>query len=367
MTISQHGVSRGMHDSFRVLRDEIETKMLAIHQEIDDGQALLEVHIQENIKVLRELGTSEATLERIINKMMTTPLEEPRLPPLNPRGPQPVPTDIMNDINTSFAPIGQNESREDFNHRATTATASRRRTMSAFALDANDSSTARPQQAAESQARMNPGHRSIRFEDPGSVSSIHIAHPSASTILAKPGSRNDLSILGDMVHHSESVLEEYHAENDRKITEIIDRQLGEAFDVPTRVRAPKLINPPPPLLGRRERPAGLPAPPRDHHHNYGTKDVIDGKRIIMTASKAFDAVRYKAEDGPEKLMDDLIAASRRMREPMPDFIIRQRFMKQIPKAIKDLLTMHRGLSAEYSQISALRFHANFMWDNDVTL
>jgi hypothetical protein len=41
------------------------------------------------------------------------------------------------------------------------------------------------------------------------------------------------------------------------------------------------------------------------------------------ASREFDAVRYKQEEGPLKLLDDLMDSSGRMREPMPEFIIRQ--------------------------------------------
>ncbi|KAJ7022618.1 hypothetical protein C8F04DRAFT_1194343 [Mycena alexandri] len=80
------------------------------------------------------------------------------------------------------------------------------------------------------------------------------------------------------------------------------------------------------------------------------------------ASREFEAVRYKAEDGPLKLMDDLVDASSRMREPMPDFIIRQRFMKLIPENIRSLMVLHHALSAEYSDSASLRFHSNQIWD-----
>ncbi|KAJ7473042.1 hypothetical protein B0H11DRAFT_2236588 [Mycena galericulata] len=80
------------------------------------------------------------------------------------------------------------------------------------------------------------------------------------------------------------------------------------------------------------------------------------------ASRNFDAIRYKPEEGPMKLMDNLVSASRWLWEPMPDFMIRKTFLKLIPDSMSDMMILHRGLNTEYSTIQQLRFHANHIWD-----
>ncbi|KAJ7780792.1 hypothetical protein DFH07DRAFT_950010 [Mycena maculata] len=82
------------------------------------------------------------------------------------------------------------------------------------------------------------------------------------------------------------------------------------------------------------------------------------------ASRDFDAVRYSADEGPLKLMDSLMSASRRMREPMTQFMIVQRFLKLLPDKIYDMMLQQRGLSAEYSSIEQLRLNAHQIWSTD---
>jgi hypothetical protein len=79
-------------------------------------------------------------------------------------------------------------------------------------------------------------------------------------------------------------------------------------------------------------------------------------RFITTATahhalRDFELIRFKVEDGPLKLMDDLETCSHRMREPMPEVIIRQRFMKLIPAKSHDDLKSIRGISETYLSIS----------------
>jgi hypothetical protein len=92
------------------------------------------------------------------------------------------------------------------------------------------------------------------------------------------------------------------------------------------------------------------------HHRFVTAATA------QQASRDFDAVRYNAEEGPLKLMEQLITHSRCMREPLPDFIIRQWFLRLVPHEMEEFLLKHRSLTAEYSTISQLRMYAYLLLD-----
>ncbi|KAJ6481355.1 hypothetical protein DFH09DRAFT_1341255 [Mycena vulgaris] len=210
------------------------------------------------------------------------------------------------------------------------------------------------------------------------------------------------------------MLAEFSAEAERVISTIISRQVGRALeDLPARMRSPKLDAPPKftgdndyvaflnwiEMLCTLMRASFMGGPgTADAYRITVLKTLLTGsalqwfvdyvetrsgrsaiaydfssvvctlhKRFITAAtaqkaSREFDAVRYKPAEGPLKLMDELIDSSSRLREPMPDFIIRQRFMSRLPEAISGCLTLHPDLSAEYSEIAQPRAHANQVWE-----
>ncbi|KAJ7640211.1 hypothetical protein B0H17DRAFT_1149061 [Mycena rosella] len=91
-------------------------------------------------------------------------------------------------------------------------------------------------------------------------------------------------------------------------------------------------------------------------------------RFITTATTHhalhdFDAIRFRVEDGPLKLLDELDTCSRRLRKPMLELIIRQRFMKLIPAELHDDMRTMQGISTTYSSIQQMRMHSNQLWES----
>ncbi|KAK6977220.1 hypothetical protein R3P38DRAFT_2377734, partial [Favolaschia claudopus] len=210
------------------------------------------------------------------------------------------------------------------------------------------------------------------------------------------------------------VFEEFRRETDHSIARIVEKHLGEELNVPSRVKSPR-IDTPRKFTGTDDHLAfmkwleslaawmrtmfyGGSDPDIDQYRVSVLKNLLDDvalqwyidfvdspkagnvvpsdfvevlcslhRRFITTATahqalRDFDAVRFKSEDGPLKLMDDLEACSQRMREPMPDIILKQRFMKLIPLALKEDLQALRGISESYSSIQQIRTHANQLWE-----
>ncbi|KAJ7040898.1 hypothetical protein C8F04DRAFT_1177504 [Mycena alexandri] len=408
--VDQQNLARATHSLLVQLRHDTADRLNSLHLEIEGSQSALVTHISNNLKILRELGASTKAIGHAISKMSDLPLASPKMAPL-PKFKLGDDTDITpaarSELDGALPPRTPHESTEEFNRRAQFALDGRRRAASAFAFDVGptDTSTAHVQQRAETHARMNPANN---------VSMANTTAPQTPGLGFGP----DVTIFGDAVSHAEGVLEEYHAENDRKIAAIIHRQVGEVLDVPSRIKALKLpspsmfsgsVNDPAAILTYVEtmatwmRAQFMGGPEADTYRVTLLKTLLTGnalewfiehvegqngpvtvpyeftsvvcalhRRFITfataeKASRAFDQVRYKAEDGPSKFMDDLVSASRKMREPMPDFVICQRFMRLIPEKIREHLVLHKGLSEVYSTIQQLRFHATYVWDGNAVL
>ncbi|KAJ7020545.1 hypothetical protein C8F04DRAFT_1196522 [Mycena alexandri] len=414
LAVDQQNLARSTHDSLVQLRHDTADRLNTLHLEIEGSQTALVSHISDNLTILRELGASTKAIGHAIAKMSELPHSAPKLakmPDFKLGNNAEITPEARIELDAALPPRGPQETAEEFHRRAQFALDGRRRAASAFAFDTgpSDSSTARVQQRAESHARMNPANKSLRFEDPGSISMAN----DTATQPAGLGFGPDVTMFGDAVARAEEVLEEYHAENDRKIAAIINRQVGEVLDVPSRIKAPKLpspsmfsgnVNDPSAFLTYIEtvatwmRAQFMGGPEADVYRVTLLKTLLTGnalewfiehvegqsgpstvpyeftsvvcalhRRFITfataeKASRAFDQVRYRAEDGPTKFMDDLVSASRKMREPMPDFVIRQRFMRLIPEKIREHLVLHKGLNEVYSTIQQLRFHATYVWD-----
>ncbi|KAJ7462270.1 hypothetical protein B0H11DRAFT_1923289 [Mycena galericulata] len=406
LTVDHHGITTTMHDSLVRLRNDTATKITDLHTKIDSERVTLEAHISANAAALREMGASEAAIASVIGKMSPQPLDAPTLPTVEPTPPLELPTALRAELDNTLSPRQPEETAAEFQRRARLAHDSHKRAAAAFAMGPTESSTARPQQFAEANSRMNPNHKSLRFEDMSRKPPRWMDWDSDQM---HPG----WSPLATRVSTAEGILEEYHLENDKKIADIIRRQVGEAIVVPPHVRSPKMSSPDnftgdendpvlfikyleklvtwmrASLYGGPEldefritilktyltgnalewfleyvEPTGHPS---TVPHNFTSIVCAMHRRFVtlataQKASRDFDAVRYKSDEGPMKLMDNLITASRRLREPMPDFMIRKTFMKLIPDAMSDMMILHRGLNAEYSTIKQLRFHAHHIWD-----
>ncbi|KAJ7763859.1 hypothetical protein B0H16DRAFT_1718498 [Mycena metata] len=351
LAVNQQNLAWSTHKSLVQLRYDTADRLNALHLEIEGSQSVLISHISDNLTVLRELGASTRAIGRAVSKMSTLPLGTTKLnalPDFKMAKDADLPATDRWELDEALPPCTPHESNKEFSRFDAAA------------------------QQAEVHARMNPASKSLRFEDPGSISMINTQLQPAGL-----GFGPDVSIFGDAVSHAEEVLEEYHAENDRKIAAIIQRQPpmfsgnvndpsvfltyvetittwmrtqfmgGQEADTYRLTLLKTLLtgNALEWFIEHVEGQNGLPTVP------YKFTSVICAlhRRFITfataeKASRAFDLVRYKSDDGPTKLMDDLV------------------FMRLLPEKIRKHLVLHKGLNEVYSTIQQLRFHATHVWD-----
>ncbi|KAJ7756103.1 hypothetical protein DFH07DRAFT_959243 [Mycena maculata] len=85
------------------------------------------------------------------------------------------------------------------------------------------------------------------------------------------------------------------------------------------------------------------------------------------ATRAFESVAWNTEKGPEKLMSDLIQHGQQMVDMPAPFVLKDRFMKLLPKWLSRELRVGRGLTSEFTPIETLRSHARQMWESEAVL
>ncbi|KAJ7601424.1 hypothetical protein DFH06DRAFT_1154129 [Mycena polygramma] len=418
MVLDNQQEIRLSHEELMNFRDEVANRLAEMHRTIRGRHDQLDNCVSENVKVLRDLGVSEALLGDILKNAAKTrshELRRPELPTYEIPDSTAVDDESLAGINAALAPRRAGESLEEFGRRAEATLARKNRMAASFAPTTTN--------VADSiKAPIPPPKPVTRFEDVGSISSAP-RRPRFSTLssnrpVAQGG--NSLSHTGFLTADDSSdqpgdIFEEFRRETEEAIARIIEKHLSEVLNVPARVKPPKLDTPP--------KYSGL-----DDHLKFmrwveklaswmramfygGTEDDVDSYRLsvlknlldgvalewymdfvdnpanrsehpdldftgvlcelhhrfITTATahhalREFDLIRFKPEAGPLQLLDDLETCSRRMREPLPDVIIRQRFMKLIPPDLHDDLTALRGISASYSSIAQMRTHAYSLWD-----
>ncbi|KAJ7735405.1 hypothetical protein DFH07DRAFT_780023 [Mycena maculata] len=173
-----------------------------------------------------------------------------------------------------------------------------------------------------------------------------------------------------------NVFEEFSLEADHQIRAIVERELREETDffggpsiAPYHIVVLKTLIEGPALEWFVDYVESRPGHVSETQYDFASILCALHHRFITAAtaqqaSRNFDAVRYSPEDGPLKLMDTLMSASRRMREPMTQFMIAQRFLELLPDKIYDMMLQHRGLSAEYSSLAQLCTNVHQIWSTD---
>ncbi|KAJ7603436.1 hypothetical protein DFH06DRAFT_1350198 [Mycena polygramma] len=402
MMVDNQQESRLSYEELVSFHNEVADKLATMHQGINARHNQLDNCVAENIKVLRDLGISETLLGNIVSsaaKIRTASSKLPNLPTFENLETTDVDPELLAGAHAALAPRKAGETLEEFGRRAEATLARKTRASAAFAPNpttAGDESSIK--------AKLPPTKPVARFqvEDVGSISSAP-RRPLFSTLSsgrAPTRGGNSLSHTGYLTADDSSdqpgdIFEEFRKETDEGISCIVDKHLSRVLVVPSHVKPPKL-DVPSKFSGMRAMFYGGSDDDVDEYRVAILKNLLDGvalewymdfiddaransdlgftsvlcelhRRFITTATahhaiRDFDGIRFKAEDGPLKLLDDLEACSWRMREPLPEVIIRQRFMKLIPPDLHDDLAALRGISATYSSIAQMRTHANQLWD-----
>ncbi|KAJ7435032.1 hypothetical protein B0H11DRAFT_2257720 [Mycena galericulata] len=418
VVINQRKDYQETRSDFREFRDITAAKFIEFGKRLDEGHSAIENLVQTNARALEELGETEANIGRLLESMGATPghsrlpnpvLPFPEFPVSNPINDQ-----LMSDINHVLPPRHAHESSEEFDHRTRASAESKRRAAVAFALPAANLTDSRagavPSESAQRTRPSTP--KNVQVEESESISSAPRFRQATDNMSMISGANFGPAISGlasavDVRAPILDALEEFSAEAENVISAIIACQVGESLDdLSSRIRTPKL-DPPPKYPGSNDhveflnwtegvttwmRASFMGGPgTADRYRITVLKTLLTGSalqwfldyvetrtgqsvipydfpsimcalhRQFVTAATAqratrkFDAVRYKADEGPLKLMDELVDCSSRLRELMPEFIIRQRFLRLLPENIRGVMALHRQITAEYSTMVQLRY------------
>ncbi|KAJ7151167.1 hypothetical protein C8R46DRAFT_1229440 [Mycena filopes] len=413
ISISAQGDIHANHLALDALKEEIAVKLADMHSSIDHQQNRINGCVQENVKVLRDLGMSEHLLGQILTsaaKLRGQKTTSPPLPQFTLTPDVEVPEDIAQGAAHALGPRRDGESLEEFGRRAEVTLARKERVAAAFS----------PPPSTVADAGPTARGLTARFEDVGSISTAtrrpRVPLPASGRAANYGGSLSHTGYLtsDDADGMIGDVFADFRRETDEKITDIIGRHLNEEIILPSRIKSPRLENPTK-FTGTDDHQGfikwleqlaawmrtmfyGGSDPDTDRYRVSVLKNLLAGsalewyiefvendkygssapfsfvgvlcalhRRFISTATaqqalRDFEAIRFVFEGGPLKLMDDLEACSRRMREPMPEVIIRQRFMKLIPAPLHDDLQSLRGISETYSMIGQMRTQSFQLWD-----
>ncbi|KAJ7658302.1 hypothetical protein DFH06DRAFT_1327582 [Mycena polygramma] len=410
LSLNQHSTLHTIHGALVASRQrllnttavETANRFLAFDDAITSDHDALESCIADNIKLLTELGESEAAITRLLRiksfkRRDADGIPQPVLPHFAAMESLDIDGRLRQEIDQALPPRRPDETFAEFNNRAELSANSKRRAAAAFHIP--DFTEFNTEARTPNMTHHGPA-KATRFDDPGSISSApRFARPATGNIstmshFAAP-TASGFEATSAVGKPTFDAMEEFNAEAERILRTIIYRQVGEELsDLSIRIKAPRLDNPAK-YAGDNShtdfitwleglvtwmRASFMGGPGAADRYRITTRTghsaiPYDFASIICAmhrrfvtaataqkASREFEAVRYKSDEGPLKLMDDLVDTSSRMREPMPDFIIRQRFMRLLPDSISGIMALHRGLSAEYSDIATLRFNANQIWD-----
>ncbi|KAJ6552963.1 hypothetical protein B0H19DRAFT_1072454 [Mycena capillaripes] len=79
------------------------------------------------------------------------------------------------------------------------------------------------------------------------------------------------------------------------------------------------------------------------------------------ATKAFDAVRYDNDKGPDAFAEQLLKRANLMHHVPDEFAVNRRFLAGLPQTIRFKLRVDRQMSAEYTPFLVLRCDARQLW------
>ncbi|KAJ7488628.1 hypothetical protein B0H11DRAFT_2230160 [Mycena galericulata] len=408
VVVNQRKDTQELRSALKEFRNETAARILEFGAQLDEGADAPTALMSSFVKISAMGSTT-----------IRTRFPNPVLPTVNNTESFPIKEALMQEIDRAVPPRQQDESTADFERRARAAADSNRRAAAAFTVNAGVD--ARDGQRPPIRITRTEPAKTARFEDPGSISSAPRfqtqatgGRPDSNTISFGPALSGFASAI-DVGAPTPDVLEEFNQEAERTIGHIIQRQVGEPLEeLPSRIRAPKL-DPPTKFSGANDhvgflswtestttwmRASFMGGPGQaDQYRITVLKTLLSGSALqwfidyvetrsgqssipydftsimcalhrrfvtaatAQKASREFDAVRYKADEGPLKLMDELVDCSSRLREPMPDFIVRQRFMNLLPESIRSVMSLHRAISAEYSTITQMRYHSNQIWEH----
>ncbi|KAJ7220380.1 hypothetical protein C8J57DRAFT_1254214 [Mycena rebaudengoi] len=251
------------HESIIELRDRTASHLASLHNEVTSGQSKINRILNDNVRVLRELGVSNMALDSIMASTTQTALEDspkPKLPPLGSvshRSASP-PKDIQGDMESVVAPRGTNESTEEYERRIIGVLRRKERASAAFVIS-NKIAENRPADQITQELRSGYAPRSQPYVPTSilDIGGISTAIPNCNIRFGTLPTTNAPSTSFAGINQkvpiyqpnvpaeqgSLTVFDEYNSDMAQVIRSIIDRHVGKTLALPPGVRPAKVDSP----------------------------------------------------------------------------------------------------------------------------
>ncbi|KAJ7222699.1 hypothetical protein C8J57DRAFT_1536260 [Mycena rebaudengoi] len=401
----QQTATEDMHDTLQSMRHEFVSRIDSMRDEVNSQRSRLNRCLDDNLRIVRETGASAVQIGEVLSIMTWNggvhrrPREAESIVEAGTIPIRKIPDGIRAAADAVIAPHQPAESVDAFNKRAQAVLRTKDRAHVAFA-DGHPS-TPRMRQV---NAVMTRGLHPIGDED------IRFNNESASTARRSvpPGIHNNPSGYHSMTGNVlRDVAADFAAEMENVIRTTIEHRVGHRVDLPPGVHTPKVGDPLwyrgaddhdafmmflERLLGWMKANncggADLDTYRITLLQNYLDEEALkwfvhkvdnprknggispefaDVSSTAQRATRTFEDVKWKADEGPEGLYTDLTQTGDRMIEPPSQFTLRDRFMKALPSWIKTELKMRRGMTAEFGDLETLRTHARQVWEIELSI
>ncbi|KAJ7451194.1 hypothetical protein B0H11DRAFT_2289037 [Mycena galericulata] len=403
-------------DAIENIRVEMAKRLADLHHRVTSQEVQLDEALEENVRVLRAFGSTEdqlAHLTRAMANYSSRSSPKPELPPLSrsdSRATTPL-TEFQKEMDAELTPRGPTESADAYYRRGAGEVARKERTATSFGPTLDGT----PLYAAPSASAVHFA-KSTRFDDVGSISTARTRPYQAYTgsgIGPSGGNVSAASIAQDTVVPAASHYETFHQDQEKVIRQIAHREIGEVLNLPPHIRAVK-TDPPPKYRGdddldvfmkfvelhctwlRSQMLCGYD-PSVDKYRLSILKGHLEGaalewfmqtinsphfqserelsftdalcalhQRFVTSANaqratRAFDAVRFDNQKGPDNFAESLLKRAHAMHHIPDEFIINQKFQAGLPQNIRYKLKVDREMTAEYTPFMSLRNSARQLW------
>ncbi|KAJ7473856.1 hypothetical protein B0H11DRAFT_2282432 [Mycena galericulata] len=251
------------HDEIIEVRDQTNSRLASLHNEVTGYQAKVNRCLTDNIQMLRDMGASDAALKDLLDISMNR--ERPSssratLPPLKSIHSRAVvpPEDIQSEMERVVPPRGHSESKQDYEQRIVNTIRRKDRTAATFSPRPHPAGNIIPDRAPQSGPReyLLKDHRGAPDQYIEDIGGISTAVPNRDvrfgglpttrtpSISYAAISRNASGFVpGSAEYVPATVFDEFTLDMAKTIRGIIDRQLGKAIVVPSHIRPPK-VDPP---------------------------------------------------------------------------------------------------------------------------
>ncbi|KAJ7471732.1 hypothetical protein FB451DRAFT_1175554 [Mycena latifolia] len=382
IVVEHQATTEDTQDAIQALRTEVISHVDSLHNEVNSQQLRLNRCLDDNLRILRDAGTSGSQIQEILcpmgrnNGAHRRDREAPASldhPSVAPKAAIPVETKAVMD--TIIPPRAENESQAEFDNCAAATLCTKESAHTAFPLPEADAKRGVPPAAEPKVTRFLPA---ADYQLIGSASRViarsDIARLKGNQFLARQMERDQARPKATPVPLNDTpsvyvsgtgrggrdAVADFADEASAQIRHTIESRVGTHLELPPGVRAPKVLDPPK-YRGQDD-------------HDFFTVDFLEKVLAWMRAGTysgpELDWYRvvliqnYLEGEAHWWHVTEVNAYAQENNGDSPAFADMSRFMTLLPKWITKELRLRRGFTVEFTDLETLRTHARKVWEVD---